>query len=891
MLNDLLFRLRSLFRRRAVETELNDELRFHFEKQVEKLLKAGLPREEARRRARLELGGLDQLKEECREARGVRFIETLAQDIRYGLRILRKSPGFAAVAILILALGIGANTAIFSLIDSLVFRPLPVNQPSQLAFLLSTWKNGGVQTTFSYPNFLEIRKQTDNLFSDESAMQDFQMDGLSVDGTSEPMWASYVAGNFFNLLGITPAFGRFILPSEGRTAGADPVLVLSYAYWKSRFGDPAVIGKKALVNGHPVTIVGIAPEGFHGLSSLLEVQGYMPLGMAAAMNDAPADFLTDPKNGNLELIGRLRSGVNLDQVEAALQVAGQRLAEQEHEQRTVRAQHLTPFSFVISPEHPEIMPLVASVFLILAAAVLALACMNIANLCLIHATARQREISVRAALGAGRSRLIRQLLTESLLLASLGCIAGIFLGIAASRLFSLVSFHTALPLVLDFHFSWRVFAYALAAAALTVALVGIAPALRAVRADLNEVLHEGGRTSTGGRQRLRSLLVVAQVGGSLMLLVIAGLFVRSLEKALAADLGFDPQHLLNLSIDPHEAGYDAIQARRFQWNLLHRAGILPGVESASLSVAVPMSYNSYSARLKIDGYETAPGQKAPAAGVNFVSPDYFRTMRIPLLRGRDFRDSDDENAPRVAIVSEEFADRYWHGLNPIGRRFSRIDDPAHSMEVIGISKNSYAEDIFSRIDPFFYEPLAQHPNSYVTLQLRTASAPETLASEATRLIHSLEPAMPVFDVHPMTVALETANGFLPFRLSAALAMSLGILGLILAIVGVYGVISYAASQRTHEIGIRMALGAQRSQILNMILRQGVILVCLGLLTGILAAAAMAKLVGNLLFGVPPVDILTYAIASLLLTLVALIACYLPARRAMRVDPMVALRYE
>src|SRR5438874_5396491 len=379
-------RLRSLCRWAQADQELDDELRDHLERKTEEFVAKGMAPEEARRRAQLDVGGVEKVREECRDASRVNWIQDFAQDLRYGARTLRKSPGFAAVAILILALGIGANTAIFSLVDTLVFRPLPVNEPSQLSFLLSTWKNGGVHTTFSYPDFLEIRKQTDNLFSDISAMQDFQMDGLSVDGTSEPMWTSYVAGNFFNLLDVTPAFGRFILPSEGGTAGADPVLVLSYAYWKSRFGDPEIIGKKALVNGHPVTIVGVAPEGFHGLSSLLEVQGYMPLGMAAAMNDAPADFLTDPKNGRLELIGRLRPSVNLDQVEPALQVVGQRLAEQEHEQRTVRARHLTPFSFVISPAHPEIMPLIASVFLILAAAVLVLACMNIANLCLIHAT-------------------------------------------------------------------------------------------------------------------------------------------------------------------------------------------------------------------------------------------------------------------------------------------------------------------------------------------------------------------------------------------------------------------------------------------------------------------------------------------------------------------------
>ena len=871
---------------------MDTELRFHIETFAEDLVRGGLSRQEAMRRARMEFGGIERAKEECREARGVTFLESLAQDIRFGLRMLRKSPGFTAVAVLTLALGIGANTAMFSLVDCLVVRPLPIDHPAQVAFLISSWNGSGSNTAFSYPDFQEIRKQTANIFSDLSAFRMFQMDGLTMDGKSESMWGGYVTGNFFGQMGIKPMLGRFILPSEGSAAGADPVLVLSYSYWKSRFNaDPTIIGQKASINGHPITIVGVAPAGFHGPTSLMDMQGYMPLGMAVTLNDAPPDLLSTREDTNLALIARLRPDVNLQKAQPALNVVAQRLSEEFHGRMTLSALHLGPAGLAVNPTNPGALSLVSTIFLILPASVLVLACMNLANLFLVRAATRQREMAMRAALGATRSRLIRQLLTESLLLATVGCVAGIILGVTASSSFSSIPLHTALPIILDFHFDWRVFTYALAAAVLTGVLVGIAPALRAARSDVNEILHEGGRTSTGGRQRLRSALIMAQVGGALMLLIVAGLFVRSLEKMQHTDLGFDPNHVLNLSIDPHESGYGETQAREFQKTMLDRARALPGIESASLSVSVPMGYNDSGASLEIDGYQPPKGQKKPAAGYNAVSSEYFETMRIPLLRGRDIRDSDNQNSQHVAIINQAMADRYWHGQDPMGRHFTATYDPSHPMEVIGIAKNSYEDDIFNQNPPFFFVPLAQNYNSYATLQVRTAAAPEAMAREVTGLIHSLEPAVPVFDVQSMTTALDTLNGFLLYKFAAALAASLGILGLILAVVGVYGVISYAAAQRTHEIGIRLALGAQPMQILKMIFRQGFIIVGAGVLAGILGAAAMARLVGNLLFGVPPGDLLTYLSATVLLAAVALLACYIPARRAMRVDPMVALRYE
>ncbi|HEV3510830.1 MAG TPA: ABC transporter permease [Candidatus Sulfotelmatobacter sp.] len=885
---------RNFFRKRAVEQALDDELRSAVEVLTQEKMKNGVSRSVARREALIELGGVEQVKEQTREVRAGHFLETLWQDVRYGARMLCKSPGFTVVAVLTLALGIGANTAIFSLVDSLLLRPLPVSQPGKIAFLFSTSKNAGTNTRFSHPDFLEIQKQTSSIFTDASALLPFNMDGLSLGAKSQPMWTSYVSGNFFSLLGVKPALGRLILPAEGSVVGADPVVVISYSYWKSRFNsDPSLIGKRASVNGHPVTIIGVTPQGFHGLSNLIDTQGYIPLAMASAFKDAPSNFLSDEKDSGFTVISRLKPNVSFVQAQPVLQVVAQRLPEQGRGQRSLHAVYLGPDGFTIDRTNTGILTVVSSLFLILAATLLILACLNIANLCLARAAARRHEVAMRAALGATRGRLIRQLLTESLLLAILGCLGGIVLGIAAARSMGSISFHSVLPIVLDFRFDWRVFTYTLAAAVFTGILVGIAPALRAARGSLNEILHEGSRTSATARHRLRSTLVVAQVGSSLMLLIVAGLFVRSLEKARHADLGFDPNHVLNVTVDSHEGGYNETQAREFQETLLDRARSLPGVQSASLAASVPMATGGGSgyARLKIDGYQPPKDQENPGVAYNAISSSYFGTMHIPLLRGREIQNSDTENSQRVAVIDQTMAERYWRGRDPIGRHFSTKNDPGHPMEVIGIARNAVEDDILSADEPFFYVPLTQNYDPVVTLQLRTSSAPETIAPEVLGMVRSLDPAMPVFDVMSMNTGLETFNGLLLFSFAAAIASALGLIGLTLAIVGVYGVVSYSAGQRTHEIGIRMALGAQPSQILKMVLSQGFVIVAIGVLAGILSAAALARLVSNFLFGIAAFDPLTYISASLLLAAIALLACYLPARRAMRVDPMIALRHE
>lgn len=884
-------------RRKRMLDELDQDIRDHIERETQDNVARGMPPEEARRRAFLKFGNVRRVKEETRKVWTFVWLEQLLQDLRFALRMLRKSPGFTAVAVLTLALGIGANTALFSMVDWVTLRVPPVAKPNQIATVMAEDISGGYDNGFSYPDFADIRNQSAAVFSDVAGTIIFAQDGLSADGNNEPIWTNYVTGNFFELLGVKPALGNFIEPVSGHSLDSEPVLVLGYAYWKTHFGgDPHVIGKNVLINGHPVTIIGVAPKGFRGIISLLDTQGYLPLGMAAVTSDAKNDFATDRKNGSVMIVARLKPGVKLGSAQPVLKVIGQRLAAQypaSDKWKSLLGVAFGPMSAGSDPQSDAVVKVVSALFLILAGCVLILACLNVANLLLARASGRQREMAVRAAVGGARSRLIRQLLTESLLLALLGCVGGIVLGLLASRYMSSINLHMSVPLILDFQFDWRVFVYAFSVAALTALLVGIAPALRATRGDLNNLLHESARTATVGSLRARSVLVVAQVGGSLMLLIVAGLFVRSLQNVDHANLGFDPGNVLNFTMDPHQTGYNQAQAQEFLKNLLPRVRALPGVETASLAATVPMGGIHLGTELKINGYQLRKGESAPHPGYNAVSPQYFNTMRIPILRGRNFLDSDNKKSQYVAVINEVMAEKYWHGENPIGRHFAWANEPQHPVEIIGEVKNSRTAHVTGTYEPYMYVPLAQRYDYElpVTLQLRTSLPLAAMNHEVVSTIQSLAPAMPVFDVQSMTAALDTTNGLLLFQFGAGLAASLGFLGLALAVVGVYGVVSYGASQRTHEIGIRMALGAEPAQVLRMIFEQGLFIVGGGIIVGILAATAIARLAGNLLVGVAALDPLTYITASLLLAAIALLASYIPARRAMKVDPMVALHYE
>ena len=885
--------LRSLFRKEQVDRDLDEELRAYQEMAAEAKMRDGITRQEALRAVRLERGNLEVTKEVVRSAGWESLVETLWQDLRFAARTLRKSPGFTAVAVLTLALGIGANTAIFSMVNSFLLRALPVKNPEQITVLAMQLKKGELQTGFSYPEFEDLQKQSSSVFSDVIAMS-INAGGLTLNGKAEPIVVYDVSCNFFAAIGVRPLLGRFILPEEGSVTALNPVIVLGNSFWQTRFGgDPSIVGKTVLYNGRPVTVIGITPREFHGVSALVDIQGYLPLGMQQVDSSYQQDIPTNRGFRNLALYARLSPKVTLQEAQSALDVIGDRLAKENPKTEEGMTISVFPERFSRPGPNPDQPVLKVSVlFLVLAALVLVLACVNIANFLLVRATARQREMAIRAALGGTRLRLIRQLLTESVLLALCGGIAGILFGLAGSNALSSIGhLATTMPVLLDFHLDWRVFGYAFGAALVTGLVVGIVPALRGSRRGLIEAIRDGGRTMTGSRNHLRAVLVAAQVGGSLMLLIVAGLMIRSLNHAQRSDLGFDPRNVLNFTLDPNEIGYSRQQGLQFYTQLLERIESMPGVEVAGVAFSVPMGYYNDSDWVEVPGYEVPHGEAQPIAAYNIVTPRYFRTMRIPLLEGRDFTTADVENSAWVAIVNETMARKFWPNQSAIGHEFKVASDHVHSLRVVGVVKNSRTLGLVGPIREYFYQPFAQGYTSLAVLHVRTTFAPETMIASIRQQVASLAPSMPVFDVHTMLQALYTINGFLLFQLAAALAGILGALGLILALVGVFGVISFSVSQRTNEIGIRMAMGAAQASILRMILRQGVWIISAGLISGIALALAISRLVSDFVAGVSPYDPLTYVSVTALLGAVSLLACYFPARRATRVDPMIALRYE
>jgi predicted permease len=823
------------------------------------------------------------------------MMRPLLEDLRYAARQLRKSPGITALVVLTVALGIGANTAIFSMINGYL-RPLPVKAPSQIVVLAAQTKGDetGFRYRFSYPALTDFRRQAD-CFSGLFAFG-VGITGLSADGKVTQFLNSAVTGNLFTVLGLKPSAGRLFLPGEGETSGTGMLVVLGYSHWQKRFGgNPNVVGKQVRMNGRPARIIGVAPEGFHGLYAGVDLDGYLSLNSLTQLDSRDfASFYTDRGLRFLTVLGRLKPGVTVAEAQSSVNVIARRLEEQYPASDKGIAVHVIPEILARPiPLHflESLIPVIRGFLLMLAALVLLLACMNVANILLVRATVRQREMAIRAALGSGRARLIRQMLTESILLALLGGAAGILLGRWASAAFaSSLDLGTDLPVVVDFSFDWRVFTYAATAALLTGILIGIWPALRASRAEANSVLHDGIRSdsSSAGRQRVRGILVVAQVAGSLVLLIVAGLFVRSLQRAQRMDLGFDPGHVLNVRMDPSQIGYERSRTNEFYRDLERRARTLPGVQSVSLAHSVPLGYISDGFTVRAEGRPEIPGEQPPTIGVNGVGPDYFDTLRIPLVRGRVFRESDNETAPPVAIVNQTLAGRLWPNQDPIGKRFR---GGRTLWEVVGVARDSKYLVLFEDHLPYVYVPLAQQYYSMRVLEIRTSVAPESLRVQVQREIQALDSEMPIADLQTMNQSLAGGMGFLMFRIGAVQAGAMGILGLILAVIGVYGVVSYGASQRTRELGIRMALGARPSDVRALVLGQGVRLVIAGVVTGLIGAAALTRVATRFVLLVSATDPLTFTVVTLALAAIALWACYLPARRAMRVDPMVALRHE
>jgi predicted permease len=818
-------------------------------------------------------------------------------DLRYAFRQLRKSPGFTATAVLTLALGIGANTAIFSVVNGMLFTSLHVRNESRLTILGFQQKSTSWHPTFSLPEYHDLTSETKNVFSGLSADM-YSLDGLSMPG-SKPgrIFSDYVSGNFFSVLGVQPFLGRYFLPSEGETPGADPVMVLSYAYWKRHFaGDPNVIGRQVSINGHPITVVGVTPKDFHGILTAMAVQGYFPLAMMVPLDNTPMDQLDKRGARAWRVYARLRPGISTQQVNSGLAVVAHRFAT-EHP-ATEKDASLRTFPLYVGRNGPldaqNTVGIVSTIFLGLAGLVLLLACVNVTNLLLVRASVREREMVIRSALGAQRSRLIRQMLTESILLALFGGAAGMALGLLGSSQLGSVKFGVDIPVYINFGFDWRVFTFSAAIALLAGAVVGVLPAVRLSRANLNLLLREGGRGLAGGSSKFRDALVILQVGSALMLLIVAGLFTRSLAQAAHSNFGFNPSHVLTLTMDPSEIGYNDAQSRDFYTTLLERARALPGVISASTAAAVPMGAinGSGSDTLTIPGYQSPMGQAPPSTAYNLITTEYFRTLRIPLLEGRSFTGNDNEKAQYVAIVSEAMAKKFWPNQDPIGKQFTMGTDPTHPMRVVGVARDARYLGVTGAFAPYFYAPYQQHYQQHTleSLELLTAGDPSAMIPQVERTIRNMTPTLPVFDVHTLRQGLYSILGLLRFQVAATMAAIMGTLGLVLAIVGVYGVLSYVVSRKTNEIGIRIALGAQPSDILRMVYSQGFRIVGIGLAFGLAASFAVARLMRSFIV-VSSTDPATYLGVSAILVAVALLACTIPARRAASVDPMQALRSE
>ncbi|HKQ61525.1 MAG TPA: ABC transporter permease [Candidatus Polarisedimenticolaceae bacterium] len=807
---------------------------------------------------------------------------TLVQDLRYALRRLAKNPGFALVAVLTLALGIGANAAIFSAARALLRPRLAVPAPERLVGLYRKVPQDAAYNRFSYPNYRDVRERS-RVF-DGLAAYYFTTLNLSGGGGTERAWGKIVSANYFAVLGVRPALGRGFLPEEDGPAGAHPVAVISHGLWQRRFGaDPQVVGRELRLNGQPLTIVGVTPADFRGTEVGMVPDVWVPMAVAAQALSGQ-DWLAARGLGWLRVIGRLRSGVDVGQARAELETLGSALRrEYPVDNEAFGIAVVSDFGI-----HPQARGQVRKFVLLLLGVtglVLLVACANLANLLLARASARGREIGVRLALGARPRRVVRQLLTESILLGTLGGVAALL--IAPWLIAGATALEPALglPSRVELSLDRPVLGWTLLLAVVTGTLFGLAPALYGARVDVMGILR-GDATGRAGRgARSRSLLVVAQVAASLVLLVTAGLFLRSLQAAQRIDPGFRADHLLALSFDLGLQGYGPERGVGFERELVERVGSLPGVGVCSLASLIPLSSDT-DTTVFVDGYTPPSGLEGTVINFDVVGRDYFSTMDIALVRGRDFA-AGGAGGPAV-IVNESAARRFWPNADALGQRL-RFGKNGPPHEVIGLARDSQYVALGEAPRPYVYLPLEQNYASSVTLLVRTTGEPAGLLPAVRAELAALDPDLPV----PLATTMESylAEQLAGPRLAAAGIGAFAALALLLAAVGVYGVTAYAVGQRTREIGIRLALGAARRDIVRLVLRQGAWLVLGGSALGAVGALAVTRLFSGFLYGIRPTDPLTFAAVIAVLALAALAAVLVPARRASRVDPMSVLRYE
>ncbi len=890
MLRDVFFRMRALFQRKAVTAEMDEELQAHIRERADDLECLGISRAMAKRRARLEFGGYEKFKEECHEALGTYLIETLAQDLRYGTRMLCTTPGFTAVAVLTLALGIGANAGVFSVVNGVLLNPLPFPHPEQLVALHES-KPNFPDGSIPYPNFKDW-KANNRTFSGMALSRRYSF-VLTGTGESERLQARLVTSDFFSVLGVSPLLGRGFAPGEDEV-GAAPLVIISESFWKRKFGGlPTAIGRSLTLDGRGYTIIGVLPATFDLLTrSFRNAEVYVPMGQWSNKG-----FLNRGAGLAFHGFGRLKPGITIEQARADMAGVTAALASEYPDVNKDTGATLVPLrEEMLGAIRPVLLMLLGAV-----AFVLLIACVNVGNLLLARANRRTREVAIRAALGATGGRLVRQLLTESVLLALAGGGLGLLIAAWGTRA-ALGILPAALPRAGDISVDHRVLAFTFLISLLAGIFFGLAPASRVLRADVQKTLKEGGRGATGARQRAQSVFIVLEMGMAMVLLVGAGLMIRSLAELWKVNPGFRPEGVLHFGLTfPSSMATESAETIRTRLSEAEeRFAATPGVSAVALSWgALPMAAED-------DGVFLIQGQPKPASEMDMnwtlryiVGPDYLKVMRIPLLRGRFFTNRDDSHSPVVVVVDEVLAAKFFGKENPVGKRVE-LQDPPGEAEIVGVVGHvkqwGLDTDDIEKLRAQMYLPVGQQDDGAMLLMVPGLDVVVRCASSPTAVFNSLRRVSAAMNSEQVIYGAETMDEIIAGTL-AARRFSMILLGafaavaLILAMIGVYGVISYSVGRRTNEIGIRIALGARRSHVLALVLREGMRLALAGTGLGIVAAMALTQLLSEMLFGVSAHDALTFSCVAVVLDTVAVFSCWIPARRAMRVDPIVALRYE
>jgi putative ABC transport system permease protein len=879
-LHQIVSRLRAVLGKRQGDRVLDEELQTHLALLVEQNIERGMSPEAARREAKLSLGGADQIKESVHDHRGLPRLETFVQDLRYALRMLRKSPGFTAAAVLTLALGIGANTAIFSVIDAVLLRPFPYRQPSGLVTVSESDRANDLATRNEVApgNFLDWYARN-HVFEQIIAVS---LDGYTITGTDRPerMLAAAISAGGLHLLGLRPALGREIEPADDH-AGAHAVVMLSYSLWQRRFGgDPRVVGKTLRLGITPYTIVGVLPGGLKFPDP--DVALWLPL-----QQTITPDEMHWRNSHYLDVYARLKPDVSLAQAREDMNRIAADLKRENPNSNSGAGTFILPLQEEMAGSiRPALLTLLAAVSF-----VLLIACANVANLLLVRATGRAKEVAIRLALGSGRLRLVRQMLTESVLLSVAGGAAGLLVALSTMRLLLALS-PQSLPQFNAIQIDSRVLWFTLGVSVATGLIFGVVPALRGTELSLSPALHGSSRSATTGKSasRLRSVFLVGQIAISLLLLVGAGLTIRSFLRLRDSRLGFRTDHTITARITlPRDKYSRDEQVITFFNQILNRIRQTPDVESAGMTSFLPLTGHGFDNSFDIVGRPPRPPSDRLYALVRFVDPQYFSVFGIPLLYGRGLASQDRLGAPRSIVISESMARLYWPHGEPLGQRLIvYLGEDQSPWQIVGVV-GDVRTDIAAVPDPTMYFPYAQMPYPYMVLAVRTHADPSAMIETIRSTVRSLDADEPIYEVRTLTELLS--ESLVPWKFSLTLLSIFAAIAVLLATAGIYGVMSYVVSERTHEIGVRMALGAQPLDVLRLVIGQGVELALIGMIAGVAAALALTRLMSSLLFSVSATDPLTFMATASFLMLVALIAAYIPARRAMRVDPMVALRHE